>query len=50
MRGTVTVYVLFPGSNHGETVALFERLDKRGVRIKGGGVGGGGVRMRRDYW
>ena len=44
LRGTVTVYVLFPGSHHGETVPLFERLDKRGIRRKGGGgvgVGGG---------
>ena len=42
LRGTVTVYVLFPGSNHGETVALFDRLDKRVIRRKGGGGGGGG--------
>ena len=50
LRGTVTVYVLFPGSNHGETVALFERSDKRGIRRKDSGEGGGGRRMRRGDW
>ena len=50
MIRTVTVYVLFPGSNHGETVALFKRSDKRVIRRKGGGGGGGGVRMRIDDW
>ena len=37
-------YVLFPGSDHGKTITIFERSDKRGIRRKGGGgvgVGGG---------
>ena len=50
LRGTVTVYVLFPGSNHGEIVALFKRSDKRVIRRKGGGGCGGGGRMRIDDW
>ena len=45
LRGTVMGYVLFPGSDHGKTITIFERSDKRGSRRKGGGgvgVGGGG--------
>ena len=48
MRGKVTGYLLFPGNNHVETVAMFDRLAKRGRRRKGDGGGRGGGRRRRD--
>ena len=39
LKGKVTGYLLFPGNNHVETVAMFDRLAKRGRRRKGDGGG-----------
>ena len=50
MRGTVTGYVLFTGSDRVEKVAIFERSAKRRRRRKGGGGGGDGGRRRIDDW
>ena len=50
MRGTVTGYLLFLGSNHVKIVATFERLANRGRRRNSGGEDGGGGRRRRYYW
>ena len=48
MRRMVTGYMIFPGSDHVETVDIFKILDKRGMRRKGCEGGGGGWRRRRD--